>query len=97
MPPLSTNIIEGDDTSSSAIPELDSDRFTHSGDGDDDTSSDSILNTLTVNTPKSSRKRRQLANRILLGSTNIERTECLKSRLLSNITVGGRLMATNVV
>ena len=36
-------------------------------------------------------------DRISLGSTNIERTECLKSWLLSNITAGGRLMATNVV
>ena len=36
-------------------------------------------------------------DRILLGSTNIERTECLKSWLLSNITANGRLMATNVV
>ena len=36
-------------------------------------------------------------DRILLGSTNIERTECLKSWLLGNITAGGRLMATNVV
>ena len=34
---------------------------------------------------------------ILLGSTNIERTKCLKSWLLGNITAGGRLMATNVV
>lgn len=47
MPPLSTNIIEDNDTSSSAISELDSDQFTHSGGGDDDASSDSILNTLT--------------------------------------------------
>ena len=38
-----------------------------------------------------------LWDRILLGSTNIKRTECLKSWLLSNITAGGRLMATNVV
>jgi len=36
-------------------------------------------------------------DRISLGSTNIERTECLKSWLLSNITAGGRLMAMNVV
>jgi hypothetical protein len=36
-------------------------------------------------------------DRILLGSTNIKRTECLKSWLLSNLTAGGRLMATNVV
>jgi len=36
-------------------------------------------------------------DRISLGSTNIERTECLKSWLKSNITAGGRLMATNVV
>ena len=35
--------------------------------------------------------------RILLGSTSIERMECLKSWLLSNITADGRLMATNVV
>ena len=32
-----------------------------------------------------------------LGSRNIERTECLKSWLKSNITAGGRLMATDVV
>jgi hAT family C-terminal dimerisation region len=38
-----------------------------------------------------------LWDRISLGSTNIERTECLKSWLLSNLTAGGRLMATNVV
>ena len=36
-------------------------------------------------------------DRISLGSTNIKRTECLKSWLQSNITAGGRLMATNVV
>ena len=36
-------------------------------------------------------------DRVLLGSTNIECTECLKSWLQSNITAGGRLMATNVV
>ena len=34
---------------------------------------------------------------ILLGSTNIEYTECLKSWLLSNITANGRLMVTNIV
>ena len=39
MPPSSTNIIEDDDASS-AISELDPNRFTHSG-GDDDASSDS--------------------------------------------------------
>ena len=38
-----------------------------------------------------------LWDRILLGSTNIKRTECLKSWLLSNITAGGRLIAINVV
>jgi hypothetical protein len=32
-----------------------------------------------------------------LGSGNIERTECLKSWLRSNITAGGRLMAIDVV
>ena len=36
-------------------------------------------------------------DRISLGSTNIKRTECLKSWLLSNITASRRLMATNVV
>ena len=41
MPPLSTNIIEDDDTSS-AISELDSDWFTYSG-GDDDALSDDCL------------------------------------------------------
>ena len=42
-------------------------------------------------------RRTILWDRISLGSTNIERTECLKSWLLSNITAGGKLMATNVV
>jgi hypothetical protein len=88
MPPSSTNVIEDDDTSSPAISELDSDHFTHSG-GDDDASSDSTPNTPTVTIPKSPLKRRQLADRISLGSGNIERTEYLKSRLLSNITAGG--------
>ena len=32
-----------------------------------------------------------------LGSTNIKRTECLKSWLLSNITARGGLMATSVI
>ena len=36
-------------------------------------------------------------DRISLGSTNIKRTECLKSWLLSNITADRRLMVTNVV
>ena len=36
-------------------------------------------------------------DRISLGSTNIERMECLKGWLLSNIAAGGRLMAMNVV
>ena len=40
MPPSSTNVIEDDDISSSAISELDSNRFTYSG--GDDVSSDSI-------------------------------------------------------
>ena len=44
MPPLSTNIIEDDDTSY-PISEPDSDRFTHSG-GGDDAPSDSTPNTL---------------------------------------------------
>jgi len=57
MPPSSTNVIKDDDTSSSAISELDSDRFTYSS-GDSDASSDSTPN---VTTPKSPRKRRQLA------------------------------------
>ena len=34
---------------------------------------------------------------ILLGSTSIKYTECLKSWLLSNIIANGRLIATNVV
>ena len=34
--------------------------------------------------------------RMLLGNTNIKRAEYLKSWLLSNITAGGRLIATNV-
>jgi hypothetical protein len=34
MPPLSTNIIDDDNISTFAISELDSDQFTHSGDGD---------------------------------------------------------------
>jgi hypothetical protein len=38
-----------------------------------------------------------LWDRILLGSTNIERTECLKSWLLSNIIAEGRLVAANAV
>ncbi len=57
MPPLSTNVIDDDDTSSYAISELNSDQFTHFG-GDNDASSDSIP---TVITPESSRKRRKLA------------------------------------
>ena len=36
-------------------------------------------------------------DRMKLGSTNIERTECLKSWLRSNITAGGRLIAVDVV
>ena len=36
-------------------------------------------------------------DRMLLRSKNIEHTEYLKSWLLSNITAGGRLIATNVV
>ena len=59
MPPSFTIVIEDDDASSSAISELDSDRFTHSG--DDDASSDSTPNTPPVTTPKSPRKRRRLA------------------------------------
>ena len=96
MRPSPTNVIEDDDTSSSAISELDPDRFTHSGD-EDDASSDSTPNTPTVTTPKSPRKRCQLAGRISLGSTDVERTECLKSWPLSSITAGGRFMAVNVV
>jgi hypothetical protein len=34
---------------------------------------------------------------ISLGSTNIKRTECLKSWLLSNIIARGGLMATSVM
>jgi hypothetical protein len=52
MPPSFTDVIKDDGTSSSAISELNSDLFTHSGD-DDDASSDSTLN---VTTPKSPRK-----------------------------------------
>jgi len=36
-------------------------------------------------------------DRMLLRSTNIKRTECLKSWLLSNITAGGGLVATGVM
>ena len=36
-------------------------------------------------------------DRISLESTNVERTEYLKSWLLSNIAAGGRPMAMNVV
>ena len=36
-------------------------------------------------------------DRMSLGSTNIERTECLKSWLLSNITARGGLVATSVM
>ena len=36
-----------------------------------------------------------LWDRMLLGSTNIERMKCLKSWLLSNITAEGRLVAAN--
>ena len=57
MPPLPTNVIKDDDTSSSAISKLDSNRFTYSG-GDSDALSDFTPN---VTTPKSPRKRRQLA------------------------------------
>ena len=42
-------------------------------------------------------RRTVLWDRILLGSTNIERMECLKSWLLSNITAGGGLVATSVI
>jgi len=80
MPPLSTNVIEDDDTSS-AIFELDSDRFTHSGGDDAWSESPQVHGEQSYGTT----------------STNIERTECLKSWLLSNTTPGGRLMATNVV
>jgi hypothetical protein len=36
-------------------------------------------------------------DRMRLGSINIERTECLKSWLRSNLTVGGKLVASEVV
>jgi len=36
-------------------------------------------------------------DRMKLGSMNIERMECLKSWLRSNITAGGRLVAINIV
>ena len=36
-------------------------------------------------------------DRMRLGSTNIEYTECLKSWLRSHITAGGRLVATDIV
>jgi len=36
-----------------------------------------------------------LWDRMLLGSTNIKYTKCLKSWLLSNIIAKGRLVATN--
>jgi len=38
-----------------------------------------------------------LWDRMSLGSTNIERMECLKSWLLSNITARGGLVATGVI
>ena len=56
MPPLSTNIIK-DNNTSSAISELDSNQFTHSS-GDNEASSDSTLNITTLKLPY---KRRQLA------------------------------------
>ncbi len=56
MPPSPTDVIEDDDASSPTISELDSDRFTYSG--DDDASSDSTPN---VTTPESPRKRHRLA------------------------------------
>ena len=40
-------------------------------------------------------RRTVLQDRMSLGSTNIKRTECLKSQLLSNITAKGRLVAAN--
>jgi len=88
MPSSSTNVIEDDNTSPSAISKLDSDWFTHSG-GDDDASSDSTLNIPTITTPKSPLKRRQVADCISLGGTNVEHTEYLKSLLLGSITAGG--------
>ena len=57
MPPLSTNVINDDNTSSYAISELNSDQFTYSS-GDNDALSDSIPN---ITIPESSRKRRKLA------------------------------------
>jgi len=56
MPPSPTDVIEDDDASSPTISELDSDRFTYSG--DNDASSDSTPN---VTTPESPRKRHRLA------------------------------------
>src|SRR6266704_2887305 len=57
MPPLSTNVIADDDTSSYALSKLNSNQITHSS-GDNNASIDSILN---VTAPESSRKRRKLA------------------------------------
>jgi len=36
-------------------------------------------------------------DRISLGSTNIKRTECLKSWLRSNITAGGKIVAVQLI
>ena len=36
-------------------------------------------------------------DRMSLGSTNIERTECLKSWLHSNITAGGKIVAVQLI
>ncbi len=58
MSSLSTIVIEDDDTSSSAIFELDFNQFTHSG--DDNALSDFTPNTPPVTTPKSPCKRRRL-------------------------------------
>ena len=56
MPPLSTNVINDDDTPSPTTSKLDSDRFTYSGgddDASDDASSDSRCNHPKVASPVS--------------------------------------------
>ena len=58
MPPLSTIVMEDDDTSSSAVFELNSNQFTYFS--NDDALSNFILNILFVTTPKLPRKRRRL-------------------------------------
>jgi hypothetical protein len=60
IPPLSTNVIKDDNIPYSTISKLNSNWFTHSS-GENDALSDSISNTSTIITLKSSYKKRQLA------------------------------------